>query len=269
MNELLTIKDLNISIKENQRTIVEGVSFSIRCGESVILLGQSGSGKTMTCRSIMNLLDRKKFQVSGNIYLYKKDIMTLKNNEKRKIYGENIAFIPQNPMTALNPSVRVGKQMDETLFLHSELTKEKRIQHILNCLSNTGLSEPERVYRSYPFMLSGGMLQRVLITMATMVNAELVIADEPTTALDVIHRNETIGDFCRLRNSGAGIFVVTHDFSAAAQLGGCLMVMKDGCILERGTVEEVLSNPQKKYTKELIEASSLSQKKGIGGVYSC
>lgn len=259
MKELLTIQNLKVSIKSTYKTLVTETSFSVSKGESVILLGQSGSGKTMTCRAIMSLLDQKKFVVSGAVLFQGSDLTKLHSSEKRKIYGNSIALIPQNPMTALNPSVRVGKQMDETLALHSEITKEKRTQHILKHLSDTGLDEPKRVYESYPFMLSGGMLQRVLIAMASMTDVKLIVADEPTTALDVIHRNETINAFRAMRDRGTGIFMVTHDFAAAAQLGGKLMVMKDGCILEQGLVEELIHNPKVAYTKELISASSLSQ----------
>ena len=135
---------------------------------------------------------------------------------------------------------------------------------ILSSLETAGLSEPERIWKSYPYMLSGGMLQRVLVAMSVMTDASLVIADEPTTALDVVHRNEIIDEFIRLRSRGAAVIVVTHDFAAALRLGGRLLVMKDGQILEEGETMSVFKSPEHDYTKSLITESQLSQ----GGAYA-
>lgn len=266
MSPLLTVKDLQISLKKPPRELVSSICFSLLPGQSVILLGQSGSGKTMTCRAVMGLLDPKRFVISGSIRFNELELTAQKPAQKRRIYGREIAFIPQNPMTALDPSMRIGRQMDETLSLHTVLSRAERRGHVLTCLAETGLPDPENVYRAYPYMLSGGMLQRVLIAMASMVNAKLVIADEPTTALDAIHRNETIDAFCSLRNAGAGIFMVTHDFTAATQLGGKLMVMKDGQIIEQGDAATVLNEPHDPYTRSLIAASALSRSK-TGGAF--
>ena len=259
MSELLKVQDLLVSLSKEKKILVDRISFSLNSGESLILLGQSGSGKTMTCRAIMDLLDKKRFGVTGSIKFEERELLTANRKEKQGIFGGNIALIPQNPMTALDPSMKVGKQMKETLALHSDAPKSQWRAIVKDALKSAGLEETERIYNSYPHTLSGGMLQRVTIAMALMMNSKLIIADEPTTALDVVHRKYTLETFMKLRKQGAAILMVTHDFAAAIGLGGKLMVMKDGQILEKGSVEKTLVKPQNSYTKALIQASSLSQ----------
>ena len=161
-------------------------------------------------------------------------------------------------MTALDPSMRIGRQMDETLRLHSDKSRQQRYNYILQLLHDVGLDDPDRVYRAYPHMLSGGMLQRVIIAMAMMLDAKFVLADEPTTALDVIHRNGIIDLFSQMKANGVGVLMVTHDFATALQLGGNMLVMKEGRIIESGEVQFVFDHTTEPYTKSLIEAYSLS-----------
>ncbi len=258
MNKLIEVKQLEIIIKKEKHTVVKRIDFSLASGKSLIILGQSGCGKTMTCQCMMGLLDPKKFSASGSIFYNGTDLLTLSAKEKRKLYGSEIAFIPQNPMTALDPSMKIGKQMLETLSLHIDMPKSERKNAVLNALKKSGLDEAERVFNSFPFELSGGMLQRVLIAMVLMVNARLVIADEPTTALDVVHRNETIEAFRQLRENGTAVLMVTHDFAAAVQLGGDMIIMNEGKIIETGKAAEILSAPKHSYTKSLIETSVLT-----------
>lgn len=262
MSNLLEIKGLTVTISKQRLTIVNGIDFSADRGKSLIILGESGSGKTMTCHSIMGLLDCKKFNISGQIIYNGTDILTLSSKEKRSLYGSEIAFIPQNPMTAFDPSMKIGKQMIETLRLHSDKSKQECITIVISALKKAGLDDAERVYHSFPFELSGGMLQRVMIAMVLMVDAKLVIADEPTTALDVVHRNETIDVFRKLRDNGASVIMVTHDFAAAMQLSGDMLIMRNGEIIEQGEVSEILSAPKQEYTKNLIAASILSENIG-------
>ena len=170
-------------------------------------------------------------------------------------------MIPQNPMTAFDPSMRIGKQMKETLAIHSAFDSPQLESKVKEALERAGLDEPDRVYHSYPYTLSGGMLQRVMIAMALMVEAQFIVADEPTTALDVVNRNETVEAFIALREAGAAILLVTHDFSVATQLGGNLLIMKDSKIVETGKTEDILKCPQHAYTKALLAASRLSNTK--------
>ncbi len=266
---MLNVKDLRIRLKQakgtEERPLVEALSFEIPEGRSLTLLGQSGCGKTMTCRAVMDLLDPRVFSVSGEIRFGNRDLTALSEKEKRRLYGREIAFVPQNPMTALDPSMRIGRQMEETLKIHTADDAARRAGRIAAALRKAGLEEPDRILRSYPHMLSGGMLQRVLIAMAMMTDAKLVIADEPTTALDLVHRNEILDEFILLRESGAAVLVVTHDFAAALRLGGDLLVMQNGRAVESGDARAVYDAPRQEYTKALVEASRLSKGTAYAG----
>ncbi len=258
MSELL-VNDLSISLKKDGKTLVDHLSFRLGAGESLVLLGQSGCGKTMSCRAVMGLLEKRRFRIEGSIAFDGTELAALPEGRRAEFYGQRIAFIPQNPMTALDPSVRIGKQMDETLLLHTKLSAAQRRERIRSALRSAGLEELDRVCGARPHTLSGGMLQRVLIAMALSTGAELVIADEPTTALDVVHRNEIVDAFDRLRAGGAAVLFVTHDFAAALRLGGEVLVMQDGAVVERGQTRAVYAAPQSDYTKALVRASSLSK----------
>ena len=247
----LMIDHLSINLRSGTDNLVSEISFAIKEGESLILLGQSGSGKTMTCSAVLNLLDPKKFKVSGSVFFGETDLLNSSEKQRRGIYGNQIVYIPQNPMTALDPSMRIGRQMDETLRLHSDKSRQQRYNYILRLLHDVGLDDPDRVYRAYPHMLSGGMLQRVIIAMAMMLDAKFVLADEPTTALDVIHRNGIIDLFSQMKANGVGILMVTHDFATALQLGGNMLVMKEGKIIESGEVQSVFDHTTEPYTRSL------------------
>ena len=258
----LMIDHLSINLRSGTDNLVSEISFAIKEGESLILLGQSGSGKTMTCSAVLNLLDPKKFKVSGSVFFGETDLLNSSEKQRRGIYGNQIVYIPQNPMTALDPSMRIGRQMDETLRLHSDKSRQQRYNYILRLLHDVGLDDPDRVYRAYPHMLSGGMLQRVIIAMAMMLDAKFVLADEPTTALDVIHRNGIIDLFSQMKANALHLAVALqclgHDFATALQLGGNVLVMKEGKIIESGEVQSVFDHTTEPYTRSLIEAYSLS-----------
>ena len=257
MSELV-VKDLSVTLRKEDRALVSGLSFRLGAGESLALLGQSGCGKTMSCRAVMGLLDRR-FAVGGSIALDGRELTGLREKRWAEVYGGRVAFIPQNPMTALDPSVRIGRQMDETLRLHTPLSRVQRRERLRRALAEAGLEDLERVCASRPGMLSGGMLQRVLIAMALSAGAELVIADEPTTALDVVHRNEIVDAFVRLREEGVSVLFVTHDFAAALRLGDNTLVMQEGRVVESGPTREVYASPREEYTKALVRASALSK----------
>ena len=258
MSDIMRIQNLSVQLRREKRTLVDSISFSVEAKQPLIILGESGSGKTMTCSAIMNLLDAKRFAVSGEMIYQGRNLLDLSVKDRRALYGNEIAFIPQNPMTAFDPSMKIGKQMVETLRIHSGKRAAQCRQIAMEALLAAGLSENVRVFSSYPHELSGGMLQRVMIAMVLMTQAKLVIADEPTTALDVVHRNESISAFRRLVERGTTVIMVTHDFAAAVQLGGKLLIMHSGKIIERGTVADVFQHPQAEYTRSLIGASTLS-----------
>lgn len=224
---------------------------------AVILLGQSGSGKTMTCRAILGLLNSSAFQVNGEIFFDNRSLLQLKEKERALYYGNKIAFIPQNPMTALDPSRKIGAQMAEFLNLHQDLKKKEALSLYEQALSRAGLTDTKRILSSRPYQLSGGMLQRCLIALAIAGNAKLVVADEPTIALDAIHRDKAVEQFLHLQEQGCALLLVTHDFDVARHVGGHVLILKEGQMVEQGCAQEVLQNPIADYTKELIEAIHL------------
>lgn len=252
------IRNLCVMHRKSGYLLVDSLSLSISHGSSLVILGQSGCGKTMTCRAIIGLLDRNKFHVSGSIAFEGTDLLAMKRQERRALYGKEIAMIPQNPMTAFDPSMRIGAQMQETLLIHGVVARNRAKQYIEEALRQAGLDDPRRVCHCYPYMMSGGMLQRVLIAMASMTSPRLVVADEPTTALDVVHADATVDSFKEIRKRGAAVLLVTHDFSVASRMGGDLLVMKDGKLVEQGRTETLLTHPEQLYTKALLAACRLS-----------
>ena len=258
MNEtLLQVEHLTIKLKNQNQELVRDISFSLKEAGTITLLGQSGSGKTLTCRAILGLLNRSAFQVDGEILFEEKSLLQLKEKERALYYGNKIAFIPQNPMTALDPSRKIGAQMAEFLNLHQDLKKKEALSLYEQALSRAGLTDTKRILGSRPYQLSGGMLQRCLIALAIAGKAKLVIADEPTTALDAIHRDRAVEQFWRLQEQGCALLIVTHDFDVARYVGGHVLIMKEGEMVEQGRAKEVLQNPQAAYTRELIEAIHL------------
>ena len=258
MNEtLLQVECLTIKLKNQNQELVRNISFSLEEAGTMTILGQSGSGKTLTCRAILGLLTRSVFQVDGEIFFEEKALLQLKEKERALYYGSQIAFVPQNPMTALDPSRKIGVQMAEFLRLHQSVSKKDMLCLCEQAIIQAGLTDTKRVLNSRPYQLSGGMLQRVLIALAIAGKARLVIADEPTTALDAIHRDRAVEQLLKLREQGCAILIVTHDFDVTRHMGGHVLIMKEGWMVERGSAKEVLQNPKAGYTKELIEAIHL------------
>ena len=225
--KLLQVEHLSIALKNPYQELVKDISFSLEEAGAVILLGQSGSGKTMTCRAILGLLNSSAFQVNGEIFFDNRSLLQLKEKERALYYGNKIAFIPQNPMTALDPSRKIGAQMAEFLNLHQDLKKKEALSLYEQALSRAGLTDTKRILSSRPYQLSGGMLQRCLIALAIAGNAKLVL------------------------------LLVTHDFDVARHVGGHVLILKEGQMVEQGCAQEVLQNPIADYTKELIEAIHL------------
>ena len=254
---MLEVQNLSVTAR-NGTQLLKQISFQIEIGEAVGLTGQSGAGKTTLLKALLGILSGGCQVSGGTIQVDGQSLWALSPRKRRELCGTTLGFIPQNPMTALDPSMRIGRQMDETLRLHSDKSRQQRYNYILRLLHDVGLDDPDRVYRAYPHMLSGGMLQRVIIAMAMMLDAKFVLADEPTTALDVIHRNGIIDLFSQMKANGVGIFMVTHDFATALQLGGNVLVMKEGKIIESGEVQSVFDHTTEPYTRSLIEAYSLS-----------
>ena len=251
----LMIDHLSINLRSGTDNLVSEISFAIKEGESLILLGQSGSGKTMTCSAVLNLLDPKKFKVSGSVFFGETDLLNSSEKQRRGIYGNQIVYIPQNPMTALDPSMRIGRQMDETLRLHSDKSRQQRYNYILRLLHDVGLDDSDRVYRAYPHMLSGGMLQRVIIAMAMMLDAKFVLADEPTTALDVTIQAQILELMKKLQKQNhMGIIFITHNLGVVAEICDKVSVMYAGKIVEQGPVDDIFYAPGHPYTRGLLRS---------------
>lgn len=255
--KLLKVEHLSIALKNPHQQLVRDISLLLEEAGAAILLGQSGSGKTMTCRAILGLLNSSTFQVDGDILFDGISLLQLKEKDRALYYGSKIAFVPQNPMTALDPSRKIGVQMAEFLTLHQDLKKKGALSLYEQAMARAGLTDTKRILSSRPYQLSGGMLQRCLIALAIAGKAKLVIADEPTTALDAIHRDRAVEQFLQLQEQGCALLIVTHDFDVARHIGGHVLIMKEGQTVEQGSAKEVLQNLKAAYTRELIEAIHL------------
>lgn len=240
--------------KSGYASVVNGVDFSMEAGEILGIVGESGSGKTMTALSVMGLLPAQA-RVSGHAYFMGEDIFTYGKKERKALQGQEIAMIFQEPMTSFNPLLKVGAQVEEMLLLHGHSDRQEVRTRTLKKFEEVGLHDPADVYDKYPNQLSGGMRQRAMIAMAMMCNPKLLIADEPTTALDVTVQEQILKLIRRLNEEyGTAVIFISHDLGVVKSLCKRVLVMKDGSIVEEGPMEEVLFRPAMEYTKELIQA---------------
>lgn len=251
MNEILKIENLSLKFEEKKFTAVDHINFKIQEGEILALVGESGSGKTLTALSIMGLQPAEA-KIGGEIFFRNKRIES--ENQFRKLRGKSITLIPQDPMSALNPVYKIGSQIVEAIEVHNpRMPKHEMKSRTIDFLAKVGISDPERVYRSHPHELSGGMRQRVMIAMALINDPDLLIADEPTTALDVTVQAMILE---LLKSLGKTILFITHDLAVVAEIADRVLVMKSGQIVESGDVFKIFENPEKAYTKELIISNS-------------
>lgn len=234
---------------------VDDVSFSVRPAETFGLVGESGSGKTVTALSILNLVDEPARIVGGEIIFDGKSLLSLSKKEIRAVRGREISIVFQEPLTALNPVLTIGEQITEQILAHTKTGKKEAWERALSLMKEVHLSSPERVLHDYPHRLSGGMRQRAMIAMALSLRPKLLIADEPTTALDVTIQAEILELFREIKERhNMSILFITHDFGIIAQLADRVAVMQKGRIVEQGSVEEIFYSPKADYTKELLEA---------------
>jgi microcin C transport system ATP-binding protein len=258
LSPLLEVKDLSIAFRQGGRDTlaVDRVSFDIRKGETVALVGESGSGKSATALSVMKLLPcPAAHHPSGSIYFKGRDLLPLRDRELRRIRGAEITIIFQEPMTSLNPLHTIEKQIGEVLSLHGGLSGERARPRIIELLTQVGIAEPQTRLASYPHQLSGGQRQRVMIAMALANEPDLLIADEPTTALDVTVQAQILRLLKELQGRlGMAMLFITHDLGIVRKLADRVCVMKEGKIVEQGTVERVFHSPQHPYTNALLRA---------------
>lgn len=256
---LISVRNLSISVFENsqEKRIVDDVSLDIETNGIYSLVGGSGSGKTTTALSIIRLLSPDLTVQSGKIYFNGEDndLLQYPLKEMRKVRGAQIGMVFQEPLEAFNPVFTIGDQIDEVLQYHTSLTKIQRREKILHILEMVGLPNPRAVFKSYPHQLSGGMRQRAMIAQAISVDPRLIIADEPTSNLDVTLQARIIEVFQKLREKlKLSILLITHDLGIVRKLSDHVSVMTKGVIVEQGSVDAVFNNPRHEYTRKLIYA---------------
>ena len=254
---LLHIENLKtvISSKDGKLVPVDGVDITIPKGKTVGIVGESGCGKSMTAMSIMGLLPNTTHIEEGKILFQDMDLTKLNPKELRKITGDKISIIFQEPMTSLNPVIQVGKQVREAILLHEKVSKEEAKQRVIEIFRQVGIPEPERRYNAYPHQLSGGLRQRVMIGMAMLCNPDLLIADEPTTALDVTIEAQILHLMRQLqKDKGTSIMMITHNLGVVAEICDQVYVMYAGKVVESAEVHELFQNPKHPYTQGLLGA---------------
>lgn len=252
---MLEIKDLRVRFHDADHDAVRGISLTVADGEIMGLVGESGSGKTVTAMVVSGLLPRKRADVSGQVLLDGKDLLALDGAAMRKRQGCAISVVFQEPMSAMNPVMRIGPQVEEALRVHTKLKAEERKERALQALRDVDLADAEAIYEKYPHQMSGGMLQRAMIAAAIISRPKLLLADEPTTALDVTIQAQILELLRRLnREMGMSVLFISHNLNVVRKLCTRVAVMEKGHIVETGPTEQVFHDPQADYTRRLIAA---------------
>ena len=252
---IVSVRDLTIRYRTRESTVyaTEGVSFDLRRGEILTLIGESGSGKSTAGAAILRLLPGEADVLSGSVMFEGRDLLKLDERELRPVRGRQIAMIFQDPVAGLNPVLDIGSQVAEMLTSHLQINKKEAKSRAVEILKEVGLSDAERVAKSYPFQLSGGMCQRVMIGIATALDPDVIIADEPTSALDVTIQAQILHQLDQLRKErGTAILLITHDFGVVAQMADDVAVMYAGRVVETGNVREMMKSPLHPYTHALL-----------------
>lgn len=261
---LLEVKDLYIEFYDHliPETVVYDFDLTVDEGEIIGIVGESGSGKSMTALAIAGLLRRHDMEKRGQILYKGMDLLTCPRAQLRKLQGKEIGMVFQEPMTSLNPLKKIGWQVEESLRIHTQLTKEERKAAAIRLLESVELANAEKVYGMYPHELSGGMRQRVMIAAAIICGPEILIADEPTTALDVTIQAQIVKLLKKInREKKTAILFISHDLSLVSRLCEKVVVMQGGYIVETGRAEDIFKSPKEEYTKKLIAAIPKCEKK--------
>ncbi|WP_018750772.1 ABC transporter ATP-binding protein [Paenibacillus sanguinis] len=252
----LRIEHLRVSFRTGKRSqmAVEDVSLEVKPGQIVALVGESGSGKSVTAMAAMGLIDPPGQIEDGDIWLGDRNLSTYSERQLQQIRGREIAIIFQDPVNALNPVINIGKQLMESVRQHRRVSAQEAKRLALSQMQQVGLARPQALFHQYPFQISGGMCQRVMIAMALLAGANLLIADEPTTALDVTIQAQILKELDRVRRQqGMSMLLITHDLGVVAELADYVYVMREGRIVEQGDVYEIFAAPRHAYTKYLLE----------------
>ena len=261
---MLDIKDLRVSFREPEGDgeVIHGINLHMDAGELLGLVGESGSGKSVTALTVAGLLPRSKVDVSGEVLFQGNNLLNCPREELRKIQGRDIGMVFQEPMTSLDPVMKVGHQVEEVLRIHTDLSPVERKARAVDMMDRLGLPDPERSYEKYPHQMSGGQRQRAMIAAALISHPALLLADEPTTALDVTVQAQIIELLKEInRETGTGILFISHDLHVIKKLCTRVAVMYKGNIVETGPTDEVFYHPQDDYTKRLIAAIPTREKR--------
>ncbi|EOO31761.1 oligopeptide/dipeptide ABC transporter, ATP-binding protein domain [Bacillus cereus VD133] len=267
---VVELKDLQTHFQTDEGTVkaVNHVSFAVREGETVCVVGESGCGKSVTALSIMGLIAESGSVVGGDILYEGKSLLGMKEKELRSLRGNDIAMIFQEPMTSLNPVFTVGEQIVETLREHELLSKNEAYKKAIELIRKVGIARADEIVHSYPHELSGGMLQRIMIAVALSCNPKLLIADEPTTALDVTIQAQILDLLRQVKEEfKTSILLITHDLGVVAEMADYVVVMYGGKIIEEAPVLEIFQNPKHPYTKGLLKSKPVMGKR-IDKLYS-
>ena len=258
MSAVLKVENLNVTLtyRKASKKLVEDVSFEVHPGECLGILGESGSGKSMTVKSILGLLD-KNFQVSGSAVFDGHDLLKESKEELRRLRGSRITMVLQNPMTCFDPLYRIGNQMAETFAAHTAWNAQEIRTCCLKILDQMQILNGEEVLEKYPHQLSGGMLQRIMIGIAMALQPELLIADEPTTAIDAVTQYEILEEFVRIKkNKNTAMLFITHDLGAISRVADRILVMNSGHVVNSGSFDHILKHADDPYTRMLVEKRS-------------
>ena len=258
MSAILKVENLNVTLRHRRvsKKLVEDVSFEVHPGECLGILGESGSGKSMTVKSVLGLLD-KKFQVSGSAIFDGQDLLKETKEELRRLRGSRITMVLQNPMTCFDPLYRIGNQMAETFATHTSWNVQEIRSRCLEILDQMRIRNGEEVVDKYPHQLSGGMLQRIMIGIAMALQPELLIADEPTTAIDAITQYEILEEFIRIKKQkNTAMLFITHDLGAISKVADRILVMNSGHVVDSGSFDHILKHADDPYTRMLVEKRS-------------
>lgn len=256
-NEILNINHLRTSfrIKDSYFDAVDDVSLTLKENEVLAIVGESGCGKSTLATSIVGLHPPGNTKVTGEILYQGRNLVDFKEDELNEIRGNDIGFIFQDPLSALNPLMKIGEQIEETLIYHTKFDEKKRKERVLELLNQVGIMKPERVAKQFSHQLSGGMRQRVMIAIAISCKPKIIIADEPTTALDVTIQAQILDLLKDLQEeTGAGIILITHDLGVVAEIADRVAVMYAGEIIEVASVEQLFRNPKHPYTRSLLNS---------------
>ncbi len=254
---LLEVENLTVSFKTDEGivTVLHNASYAVEAGEVLAIVGESGSGKSVAMMAVMGLLPRTAEIMADKILFNGHDFLKLTGQERRRLMGKEIAMIFQEPMAGLNPCFTVGAQLDETLQAHEKMGRKARRERSIELLTAVGIPEPERRLKSYPHEMSGGQCQRVMIAIAISCNPKLLIADEPTTALDVTIQKQILDLLISLQTQyGMGLIMITHDMGVVAETADRVVVQYNGRKMEEADVVQLFSNPKNSYTKALLAA---------------